>query len=64
MDTLCSRLDARDTSDPNLHTILGRLETLVDRQEERIQALEGQLEWVQSSGSMPMYPFEDLGVGS
>ena len=48
MDTLRSRLDARDTSDPNLHTILGRLETLVDRQEERIQALEGQLEWVQS----------------
>ena len=35
-------------SDPNLHTILGRLETLVDWQEERIQALEGQLEWVQS----------------
>ena len=28
--------------------ILGRLETLVDHQEERIQALEGQLEWVQS----------------
>ena len=48
MDTLRSRLDARDASDPNLHTILGRLETLVDRQEERIQALEGQLEWVQS----------------
>ena len=48
MDTLRSRLDARDTSDPNLHTILGRLETLVDCQEERIQALEGQLEWVQS----------------
>ena len=35
-------------SDPNLHTILGRLETLVVHQEERIQALEGQLEWVQS----------------
>ena len=48
MDVLRSRLDARDASDPNLHTILGRLETLVDRQEERIQALEGQLEWVQS----------------
>ena len=28
--------------------MLGRLETLVDRQEARIQALEGQLEWVQS----------------
>ena len=28
--------------------ILGRLETLVDCQEERIQALEGQLEWVQN----------------
>ena len=48
MEVLRSRLDARDVSDPNLHTILGRLETLVDRQEERIQALEGQLEWVQS----------------
>ena len=48
MDTLRSQLDAWDTSDPNLHTILRRLETLVDRQEERIQALEGQLEWVQS----------------
>ena len=48
MDTLRSRLDARDVSDTNLHTMLGRLETLVDRQEERIQALEGQLEWVQS----------------
>ena len=48
MDVLRSRLDARDASDPNLHTILGRLETLVDCQEERIQALEGQLEWVQS----------------
>ena len=48
MDVLRSRLDARDVSDPNLHTILGRLETLVDCQEERIQALEGQLEWVQS----------------
>ena len=48
MEVLRSRLDARDASDPNLHTILGRLETLVDRQEERIQALEGQLEWVQS----------------
>ena len=48
MEVLCSRLDACDASDPNLHTILGRLETLVDRQEERIQALEGQLEWVQS----------------
>ena len=34
--------------DPNLHTILGRLETLVDCQEERIQSLEGQLKWVQT----------------
>ena len=48
MDVLRSRLDARDVSDPNLHMILGRLETLVDRQEERIQVLEGQLEWVQN----------------
>ena len=32
----------------NLHEMLGRLETLVNRQEERIQVLEGQLEWVQS----------------
>ena len=48
METLCSQLDARDASDPNLHTILRRLETLVNHQEERIQALEGQLEWVQS----------------
>ena len=48
MDTLRSWLDARDASDPNLHTILGRLETLVDCQEERIRTLEGQLEWVQS----------------
>ena len=48
MDTLRSRLDAQDVSDPNLHTILGRLEMLVDHQEERIQVLEGQLEWVQS----------------
>ena len=48
MDVLRSRLDARNASDPNLHTILGRLETLVNCQEERIQALEGQLEWVQS----------------
>ena len=48
MDVLRSRLDAHDVSDPNLHTILGRLETLVDHQEERIQALEGQLKWVQS----------------
>ena len=48
MDVLRSRLDARDASNPNLHMILGRLEALVDRQEERIQALEGQLEWVQS----------------
>ena len=48
MDTLRSQLDAHDASDPNLHTILGRLETLVDCQEERIQALEGQLEWVQN----------------
>ena len=35
-------------SDPNLHTILGRLETLVNYQEERIQTLEGQLDWVQN----------------
>ena len=48
MDVLCSCLDTCDASDPNLHMILGRLETLVDRQEERIQALEGQLEWVQN----------------
>ena len=48
MEVLHSRLDAHDASDPNLHMILGRLETLVDRQEERIQALEGQLKWVQS----------------
>ena len=43
-----SRLDDRDASDPNLHEMLGRLETLVDCQEERIQVLEGQLKWVQS----------------
>ena len=48
MDVLRSQLDAHDAADPNLHMILERLETLVDRQEERIQALEGQLEWVQS----------------
>ena len=48
MEVLHSRLDTCDASDPNLHTILGRLETLVDRQEERIQALEGQLKWVQN----------------
>ena len=48
MGDLRSWLDDRDVSDPNLHEMLGRLETLVDRQEERIQALEGQLEWVQS----------------
>ena len=48
MGDLRSRLDDRDASDPNLHKMLGRLESLVDRQEERIQALEGQLEWVQS----------------
>ena len=48
MEALCSRLDVRDESNPNLHTILGRLETLVDRQEARIQVLEGQLEWVQN----------------
>ena len=48
MGDLRSRLDDRDVSDPNLHEMLGRLETLVDRQEERIQVLEGQLEWVQS----------------
>ena len=48
MGDLRSRLDDRDVSDPNLHEMLGRLETLVNRQEERIQVLEGQLEWVQS----------------
>ena len=48
MGDLRARLDDRDASDPNLHEMLGRLETLVDRQEERIQVLEGQLEWVQS----------------
>ena len=48
MGDLRSRLDDRDASDPNLYEMLGRLETLVDRQEERIQALEGQLKWVQS----------------
>ena len=48
MGDLRSWLDDRDASDPNLHEMLGRLETLVDRQEERIQVLEGQLEWVQS----------------
>ena len=48
MEVLRSQLDAREASDPNLHTILGRLETLVDRQEERIQTLEGQLDWVQN----------------
>ena len=41
-------MDAHEASDPNLHTILGRLETLVDCQEERIQTLEGQLDWVQN----------------
>ena len=48
MGDLCSQLDDHDASDPNLHKMLGRLETLVDRQEERIWVLEGQLEWVQS----------------
>ena len=48
MDVLRSRLDACDVPDLNLHMILGRLETLVDCQEERIQALEGQLEWIQN----------------
>ena len=48
MGDLRSRLDACDASDPNLHEMLGRLETLVDHQEERIRALEDQLEWVQS----------------
>ena len=48
MGDLRSRLDDCDASDPNLHEILGRLETLVDRQEERIRALEGQLMWVQN----------------
>ena len=43
-----SRLDGRDASDPNLHEMLGRLETLVDRQGEWIQSLEDQLEWVQA----------------
>ena len=48
MEVLRSQLDAHDVSDPNLHTILGRLETLVNCQEERIQTLEGQLDWVQN----------------
>ena len=48
MEILRSRLDAHDVSDPNLHIMLGRLEMLVNRQEERIQALEGQLDWVQN----------------
>ena len=48
MGDLRSRLDDHDASDPNLHAMLGGLETLVDCQEMRIQALEGQLEWVQS----------------
>ena len=48
MEVLRSQLDACEASDPNLHTILGRLETLVDHQEERIQTLEGQLDWVQN----------------
>ena len=48
MGDLRSRLDDCDASDANLHEMLGRLETLVDRQEERIQVLEGQPEWVQS----------------
>ena len=48
MGDLRSQLDERNVSDLNLHEMLGRLETLVDRQEERIQVLEGQLEWVQS----------------
>ena len=48
MEVLRSQLDTRDASDPNLHMILGRLETLVNRQEERIQVLESQLEWVQN----------------
>ena len=48
MGDLRSRLDDRDASNPNLHEMLGRLETLVDRQGERIQALEDQLEWVQA----------------
>ena len=48
MGDLCSRLDDRDASDLNLHEMLGRLETLVDRQGEQIQALEDQLEWVQA----------------
>ena len=47
MRDLRSQLDDHDASDPNLHEMLGRLETLVDHQEERIQVLEGQLEWVQ-----------------
>ena len=48
MEVLCSCLDAHDASDPNLHTTLRRLETLANHQEERIQTLEGQLEWVQN----------------
>ena len=48
MEVLRSQLDACEALDPNLHTILGTLETLVDHQEERIQTLEGQLDWVQN----------------
>ena len=48
MGDLRSRLDDRDVSDPNLHEMLGRLESLVDHQGVRIQALEDQLEWVQA----------------
>ena len=48
IEILHSQLDTYDASDLNLHTILGRLETLVNQQEERIQTLEGQLEWVQN----------------
>ena len=48
MGDLRSRLDDRNASGPNLHEMLGRLETLVNRHEERIQVLEGQLKWVQS----------------
>ena len=62
MGDLRSRLDDRDASDPNLHEMLGRLETLVDRQEERIQVLEGQLEWVQgpAAAAQFLYLFRDF----
>ena len=52
MGELHSHLDDCEAADPNLHEILGRLEMLVERQGERIKALEGQLEWVQNRQSL------------